>query len=242
MLGQKSIGFTKSENQKRYEDICYKLNPEDDTLTIEYSDDFKYNPKIMKKAPGLINKYGEKELDKRAGLYAISVLFALYLIFLPCILFGKDFGLFLGFLLTIVVVTRLVILSEEYTDTVKYYRDSRCKKCGKDFALEEFREPKIEEISTVENYTITVTRYWKCKFCGFEDIRKGSENYTTRKGERNAVTHKNCRNCGKELAIIEYRYPDIKETTNKETTIRHYKCEYCDYREIKIKEEYIPDD
>lgn len=52
----------------------------------------------------------------------------------------------------------------------KYYKNSTCGKCGKYLACEETRKPDLKVINGVK-YTIIKFSYWKCRFCGYENIR-----------------------------------------------------------------------
>ncbi|MGB9928606.1 MAG: hypothetical protein ACPK85_09400 [Methanosarcina sp.] len=119
----------------------------------------------------------------------------------------------------------------------KYCKDTFCHKCGKEFAYEEIKEPEIKETSTFEDYRIIMTRYWKCKYCGDENFKTELMDIYKHKGEKSKVPSENCKKCGKQSTLIEYKKPDIKELKYKDTIIRHYKCSYCNYHEIMINEE-----
>jgi len=241
-LGQETIKFTKEVNQKIHEGVCYKLNPENDTLKIEYPGNFKYTSEMIKNASALINKYGENRLERRSAHYFTLAVFSPILITLICSFLWENNGLTCGFFLALFVFLIFYSKHENLSNTLDYYRDAKCKKCGKYFALQEYRKPGIEEISTNDNYTVTVIRHWKCKYCDKEDIRKGPENFRTYKGRIYKIPHKKCENCGMKYAVFEYQSPDIKEIGDDRTTMKHYKCEYCGYREIKIEKQSISPD
>jgi hypothetical protein len=130
-------------------------------------------------------------------------------------------------------------LSSQYTDAVAYYKSSRCKNCNRDFALEEFKDPQVTEVSTLDKYKITRTRYWKCKFCVTEDYRTEELDHNNHKGKKSKQERSTCRVCKKEFVVSEYRDPDVKKVGDVETTVRHYKCLNCGFREISIEKVII---
>ncbi len=50
-----------------------------------------------------------------------------------------------------------------------YKIESKCPKCSRDYAMEEYKDPKVEDIDTREGTRRTTTRYYKCKYCGHEE-------------------------------------------------------------------------
>ena len=132
-------------------------------------------------------------------------------------------------------------ITEECGKIESFYRDSRCKKCGRDFAYEEYKDPLIKEVSSRPKYEITITRYWECKFCGHKDTRTEELHCSQQRGEREFRKKWTCSECDKENAMIEYKLPEIKVINDIATTIRHYRCTLCGYNEITIEEEYVPD-
>jgi hypothetical protein len=44
-----------------------------------------------------------------------------------------------------------------------------CKKCSKEFAYYEYKNPDIQEIKEPKRIIETTTTYFKCKYCGYED-------------------------------------------------------------------------
>jgi hypothetical protein len=58
-----------------------------------------------------------------------------------------------------------LLFSTIFYDTKTYYLSRVCKKCGKEFAYAETREPSIIN----RDYRIvTIVSYQKCKYCGYE--------------------------------------------------------------------------
>ena len=58
-----------------------------------------------------------------------------------------------------------LLFSTFFYDTKNYYVSRVCKKCGKEFAYKETREPSI-----INKYSkiVTITTYYKCKHCRYE--------------------------------------------------------------------------
>jgi hypothetical protein len=46
---------------------------------------------------------------------------------------------------------------------------SKCPKCNKEYAMEEYKEPKVKDIDTRDGTRRTTTRFYKCKYCGYEE-------------------------------------------------------------------------
>jgi C4-type Zn-finger protein len=81
----------------------------------------------------------------------------------------------------------------------------------------------------------------KCRYCKNEDI-KIEIDYKNSKSKSKKINknRKNCNGCGKNLALAEYRYPDVHFECRIVRTIKHYKCTNCGYMEISIRYDYIP--
>ena len=47
--------------------------------------------------------------------------------------------------------------------------NTTCKKCSKEFAYYEYKNPDIQEIKEPKRTIETTTTYLKCKYCGYED-------------------------------------------------------------------------
>lgn len=56
-----------------------------------------------------------------------------------------------------------------------YKVESKCPKCKKDYAMEEYKDPEVKEVDASKGTRIATTRFYKCKYCGYEDtvIEKG---------------------------------------------------------------------
>lgn len=117
---------------------------------------------------------------------------------------------------------------------VRYVKATRCKRCHKNYAYEEREEPDIKEVSTEELYVVTVTRHWRCKYCGHIDSSESPEKIKAYKGLKEikrATREIKCEKCGKTEFNFEYKNPDIKEDpfgkTVVQTETKYYKCNYC---------------
>jgi hypothetical protein len=54
----------------------------------------------------------------------------------------------------------------------EYYKNSTCGKCGKYLACGESRKPDLKVIDDAKKHAIIKFSYWKCKFCGYENVRE----------------------------------------------------------------------
>ncbi len=143
------------------------------------------------------------------------------------------------------VMVLMLKLGNQFSNVAMYYRESKCEKCGEEFACEEFRIPDIKEISTPDNYSFQIIRYWKCRSCGFENVRKSSEGFVAKKGETirfSFLAKVPCKKCGKTDAYVEYKKPDIREINRdiiRKTMIRrYYRCKLCGYEDIQAFDEH----
>lgn len=154
----------------------------------------------------------------------------------------------------ILILVSLMLVASELVPQLsyagEYYRNSLCDKCGNEFSCEEMKVPEIQETSTPYQYTIQVTRYWKCRVCGSENVRKSSEGFITKKGKLNrlsSVARIPCKRCGKTSAYVEYKEPDKSKSKvgahNEFETRRYYRCKFCKYEDIKaVHEDVYPSD
>jgi hypothetical protein len=63
----------------------------------------------------------------------------------------------------------LVIFGLFFLKIYKYKRISKCSKCNKEYAMEEYKDPDVKEVDTSEGTRRTTTRFYKCKYCGYEE-------------------------------------------------------------------------
>ena len=118
---------------------------------------------------------------------------------------------------------------------VKYVGITGCKNCHKVYAYEETKNPDIKEVSTEKSYKVTITRYWKCKYCGYIDRTESPENIGTNKGKRKKPREITCQKCGESGLCFEYKDPDIKFVEEVSIRIRYYRCEYCKNVNIEVE-------
>jgi DNA-directed RNA polymerase subunit M/transcription elongation factor TFIIS len=117
---------------------------------------------------------------------------------------------------------------------VNYYRDSYCEKCGNHLVFEEFQAPLIKQESKSTGYTKTFTAFWRCKNCGYEDIKVEPQPIDHHHGiKQSTLEAHTCEECGKKHAIQEYRNVDVLRSVARKK-IRYFKCIYCGYHEIKL--------
>lgn len=193
----------------------------------------------------LISIFGEKKLEIiKTIIYflivapCLVIFYLMYLIFTDSVIERYEPTLTMVFFMGIISF----FLAQGVAKVIEYHRDLLCRFCGKRFACEEIKEPTINEISTDNEYTVTVTRHWKCKFCGRVDIREGPENITARKGDyqsRYLQKRIRCENCWEKSVTEEFKKPDVRVQGDKRITRNYYRCNNCGYIDIREKEEKI---
>ena len=135
-----------------------------------------------------------------------------------------------------------LIISLCIQDVLEYHQDTFCKACGKKLACEEIGEPIMKETSGFGDYSLTVTRHWKCRYCGNVEIRESPENIFTEQGEMLPVSSLKvieCKKCRETGSLVEIKKPDIKEIGTRRLTRRYYKCTTCSHEEIDESEEVV---
>ena len=130
-------------------------------------------------SPFLIKRYGKKNIGIVSLISLISGLITIFswinsrvtvqsIPYVPVFSFSNSNG-FLYFGIFLLFFGALLV------SILFYHRNTKCKKCKKEFAYEEYKDPLVEEIKTSDGTRKTTTRSYKCKFCGHEDIRKDTE-------------------------------------------------------------------
>ena len=232
--------------------VTIQYMPSSNTHIFIHEGGFKKNDFFLKGfSPVLIRTFGEPfiSLLGRVPDYLIIIVWFMLLFAI------EESGLSeLYAILFILILGPLVIvmlgLRSQLSHAGEYYRDVLCVKCGNEFSCEEAKNPEIEETSTPYQYTIQVTRYWKCRLCGHINAQKSSEGFTTKKGKLNrlsSVAKIPCKRCGKTGAYEEYKKPDESKSKvgahNEFMTRRYYRCKFCKYEDIKaVHEDVYPAD
>ena len=143
----------------------------------------------------------------------------------------------------IFISSAFYVVGVDLHNSVKYVEATRCKKCGQNYGYEEREKPDIKEVSTEDSYNVTITRYWKCKYCGYRDSKKSTENIRTQKGDKRAPKEIECEKCGKIGINAECRNPDIKIDDSYCYTVtittRYYKCKYCGHVNIEAEKREV---
>ena len=232
----KYIEFPVGTNKIHRDNVCYELDRETDTLTICSEGNF-YNS-LKKLAPDLVSRFGLRTVS----ILKISSFFLSVLLFFLLVLemvFEENHSL-LSLILISANILSFVIALNLY-EMEKYCKILRCKKCGKDFAYEEVKKPLIKMVSTQNKYEKTITSYLKCRYCNDENIKIEIARRNSKSKPKDVnKNRKTCKECGKELGLVEYRHSDAHlEHYNIFRTIRHYKCTSCGYMEISIKDDHI---
>jgi transcription elongation factor Elf1 len=239
----KRIRFPSGSYQAFYEDISYRIDPENDTVEMTQRLNPRYSSESREEAVNLANKLGIENIQKRARLFLklllLSILLFLFLVIFPAYFSIESEGfLSVGKFLTIVSEIAFLYMFGYYRAAVNYCMDSYCEKCGKHFVFEEFEAPLVKEVSKIDAYTKTLTRYWHCRNCGHKDIKvePRSINHHHEKKQGN-LREDTCEECGKEHSIEEYRNIDVLNYALKKK-IRYFKCRNCGYHEIRLNKKF----
>lgn len=159
------------------------------TCTIRYKGEIK-DRGILKWVP-FINTLGETAVQIIAWSSVIIAFFGVYII--P----EKLPDSWYIYLLAMALLFFLCYSGVFLFPYINYIKDTRCKKCHKNYAYEESENPDVREVSTENSYTVTITRYWKCKHCGYIDSNESSENMGIRKEKMKKSKKITCEKCGK---------------------------------------------
>ncbi|AKB29480.1 hypothetical protein MSSIT_2761 [Methanosarcina siciliae T4/M] len=187
----------------------------------------------------LINAFDEKTLKRMSKVF---ILLSITMALGTAINFLKTETPDLLYVLGITTSMVPLIFSLFIQHVLEYHRDTFCRKCGKKLACEEVGEPVLKETSDRGDYTLTVTRHWKCRYCGNIDTREGPGDIFINKGEMKPIIHLKsieCKKCGGIGTVKEFKIPDIKEIGNKRVIRRYYKCTICGHENISESEEAI---
>jgi hypothetical protein len=233
------IKFPAGSYQTLYDGVSYKIDPENDIVEMTEKLNPRYSLEGKEEATNLVNELGVEKVQKNLGLFS-KLLFSSMLLF-PFLMFLQAFSsaksepfLSWGRFLTVVSEIAFLYLFAYYKLAMNYYKDSYCEKCGKHLVFEEFQAPLIKHESKTDGYTKTFTAFWRCKNCGYEDI-KVEPQYVDHHHEikKGTLEDHRCEECGKEHAIEEYRKVDVLRSVARKK-IRYFKCAYCGYHEIKL--------
>lgn len=232
--------FGNLENYLLEKKLCKKTSCEQVLNTYIFTGAVEYKKDRFKKVSlFLINIFDEKALE------IMSKMFFLFCVIISLItivnILSNGYGDW--FYITGIVFSVIsLIISLFIQNVLEYYHDTFCKKCGKKLACEETGEPVMKETSSYGEYTLIVTRHWKCRYCGNVDIRESQENIFAEQGEMlPEVSLKNieCNKCSETGTLVEIKKPDIKEIGRQRLTRRYYKCTVCGHEEINESEEII---
>ncbi len=142
--------------------------------TVTYEGDKEKNIFTQKYAPVLIKKYGRQNIGLVGIVSFLSGIITIFtgiisvtksniIPFIPHIDILNPYWMVVSFF--------LIIIGAWFLNVRSYYDMSQCKECKQEFAYIESREPKIKEDKILEGTRIKITRYYKCKYCGHEDMR-----------------------------------------------------------------------
>lgn len=206
----------------------------------------KYTPKWISYL--LINTFGRRVIK---FLNSLLLFFVLQIISFPLAFFlASEKLISSGAVLLILAFPFILCFLTEHV--LEYHEDSLCRLCGRKFACKEIKGPLMKEISSPDKYTVTIIRYWECKYCKLLDIREGPEHINAMKvfwGPAESLKWMRCKKCGTKGNIEEFKRTDIREdidswtwSTYKRTKKSYYKCKNCGYTDVDVKCETISDD
>lgn len=199
---------------------------------IEYKGKTK-GRRFLKLVP-FINTFGETAVKIIGQVYFIIGFILMYISIFYYKFINPVTILLLCFVFIVLIEsgTSLPFLEE-------YVRATKCKNCSREYAYEEIEDPDVKEVSTEDSYTVSITRHWKCKYCGYIDSSESPENIKTCKGEKKKPKQIECENCGFTETCPEYRDPDIKKEKlagkTITTIIRYYRCGHCGHINIEVE-------
>lgn len=228
-------------------DKGYSMKCTEDACVIKYKGKIKYrNP--FKCVP-LVSTYGETAI-RFFGI--LKVILGITGIITAFIALGKmpegleGLGKYLVgtvILVSFYASSTLALEGISSQSGAKFLRSLKCKRCGRKNAYEEREKPDIREDSTESLYTVTITRYWKCKYCGYLDSSESSENIKCFKMKKKKSIRLKCEECGAASLSSECRDPDMKIEDfpggSNFTEIRYYKCDYCGHINIEAQKTHF---
>lgn len=230
---------TKNSGEK---DKDYLIKCTQNVCVIKYKGEIKYR-RPFKWVP-LVNTFGENAIKFFGILETILGIIATLIVFISL---GEieDLEGVQGFLLVAIffvsffVSLYLVLEGISLLSSAKFLRFLKCNRCGRKKAYEEREKPDVREDSTESLYTVTITRYWKCKYCGYLDSSESSENIKCFKMKKKKSIEMACEECGKTSLSSECRNPDMKKEYfpggSSITEIRYYKCNYCGHLNVEVE-------
>ncbi len=239
MTKEERIRFPSGSHQALYKGVCYKIDPENDIVEMTKRLNLRYSPESKDEAVNLVSELGAERIKKRVSIFSKlligSILLFLLLTFFPVFSSAKSEAfLSVGKFITLISEISFLYIFGCCNATMNYYKDSHCEKCGKYFVFEEFQAPLLKEVSKTHAYIRTLTKYWHCKNCGYEDVKVESHHIDHYHGNKEpSLEEDKCEECGREHAIEEYRNADVLNSFVRKK-IRYFKCRYCGYREIRF--------
>ncbi|WP_410508814.1 hypothetical protein RSJ42_00600 [Methanosarcina hadiensis] len=225
----------------------YSIRCTSDECVIKYKGKIKHT-KPFKWVP-LVNAYGETAVKLFEILKIIVGITGMLVAFIalgkmPENLEGLEKYLLGTVILVIFYLSSILVLQGiSLKSGTKFLKSLKCKRCRRNNAYEEREKPDIREDSTENSYTVKITRYWKCKYCGYLDSTESSENIKCFKIKKKKPTRVKCEECGATSLVSECRTPDMKIEDypggSNITETRYYKCDYCEHINIEAKKTHL---
>lgn len=177
------------ENKENIDDKEQDVHSETSPVTrvVTYEGELRKGFLLEGMAPSIIRAFGGNTGLIEGVYYGLTVLTVWASVVLA-------FGYFPAFLgdsrlykyLVIGIVFALFLFSKQLAKILEYHKDTLCRNCGMSAACEEFKQPIVKKETGPEGLKITLTFYWKCRLCGYEDTRTYHSAYQTKEGHGTA--------------------------------------------------------
>lgn len=169
-----NFGFhiNKKGNKKEYKEKDAYTGSDPETRVFTLEGDFRKGFLLQGAAPSIIKAFGGNTGVMEAAYYGLTA----FTVWSSVVLAFGYFPAFLGEsrlyrYLVIGLVFGIFLFSKQFVRIIEYHKETRCRNCGMSAACEEFKKPVLKKEISPESVKITLTSYWKCRLCGYEDIR-----------------------------------------------------------------------
>lgn len=174
-----------NKNEYKEKDSYPGSSPETQVFTFE--GEFKKGFLLQGAAPSIIRAFGGNRGVMDVVYYGLTA----FTLWSSVVLAFGYFPAFLGEsrlyrYLVIGLVFGIFLFSKQFARVIEYHKETQCRNCGMSAACEEFKKPILKKEISPESVTITLTSYWKCGLCGYEDTRTYHSTYNA-EGKREAT-------------------------------------------------------
>lgn len=178
-----NFGFhiSKKGNKKEYKDKNSYPDSSPETQVLTFEGEFREGFLLQGVAPSIIRAFGGNTGVMEAVYYGLTV----FTLWSSVVLAFGYFPAFLGEsrlyrYLVIGLVFGIFLFSKQFVKVIEYHKETQCRNCGMSAACEEFKKPVLKKEISPESVTITLTSYWECRLCGYEDTRTYHSTHSTK--------------------------------------------------------------